>query len=448
MKPLNRRTLLRGAGGVAVALPFLDAMWPARAQAQAARPKRFFVMTGVNGVTTNTWFPTGGEKDFTLGASMAAFEPLKANLIIPDGLTKMQRGTTDGTAHGRGAASAISGWTSGGKNGIADGASIDQVLANAIGAGTKVKSLIMGNKVYNYHFFTDGPKQVHPVEPDPKKNFDRLFTGFTAPAATGGGAPDPAATANAADLARLRAREKSILDSAIEQYRKLSVKVGASDRQRLEKHLGAIRQVEIQLNNAATGTASASKSCSKPQDPGVAADPYQAVGKSNMDLCALAFACDLTRVGGMQWISHNTVFNWLGATQQHHPLSHSHGSAAVDAQLTKIVAWHAEQAAAFLTQLKSFPEGEGTVFDNTVFMWTQDQSVGSHKFDRGPILIAAGKFPLATGGTLQTGRYVKVPGGTPHTSILQAITMAVANVKMPVFGGWDKGPLAGLMSSA
>jgi len=90
----------------------------------------------------------------------------------------MQRGTTDGTAHGRGAASAISGWTSGGKNGIADGASIDQVLANAIGGGTKVKSLIMGNKVYNYHFFTDGPRQVHPVEPDPKKNFDRLFTGF------------------------------------------------------------------------------------------------------------------------------------------------------------------------------------------------------------------------------------------------------------------------------
>jgi hypothetical protein len=445
MKTLDRRTLLRGAGGVAIALPFLDAMWPARARAQATRPKRFFVMTGVNGVTTNTWFPTGGEKDFTLGASMAPLEPFKANLIIPDGFTKMQRGTTDGTAHGRGAASAISGWTSSGKNGIADGASIDQVLANAIGGGTKLKSLITGNKVYNYFFFTDGPKQVHPVEPDPKKNFDRLFTGFTAPA--GGGAspaPDPGATA---DLARLRARDKSILDAAIEQYRKLSTRVGSADRSKLDKHLSSIRQVELQLDNAATGTASASQGCRKPEPPAAPADPYQAVGKANMDLCALAFACDLTRVAGMQWISHNTVFNWLGASQQHHPLSHSHGSAAVDAQITKIITWHAEQAAAFLTQLKSFQEGEGTVFDNTVFMWTQDQSVGSHKFDRGPILIAAGRFPLATGGTLATGRYVKVPGGTPHTSILQAITLAVANVKMPVFPGWDKGPLGGLMSS-
>jgi hypothetical protein len=119
----------------------------------------------------------------------------------------------------------------------------------------------------------------------------------------------------------------------------------------------------------------------------------------------------------------------------------------VDAQLTKIVAWHAEQAAIFLNTLKGYSEGEGTVFDNTLFFWTNEQSVGSHKFERGPFLIASGKFPLATGGTLQTGRYVKVPGGTQHTSILQAITMAVANVKMSVFPAWDKGPLAGLLTS-
>ena len=442
MKTLNRRTLLRGMGGVGVALPFLDAMWPAKAAAQNARPKRFFVMTGNNGVVTQTWFPTGGEKDFTLGASMAPLEAFKANLIIPDGPERMQRGTTDGSAHGRGAASAVSGWTSSGKNGIPDGASIDQVLANAIGASSRVKSLITGNKVYNYYFFADGPKQVHPVQPDPLKNFDRLFTGFTPP--TTSGAPDPGATA---DLARLRARDKSILDSTIEQYRKLAGKVGMNDRQRLEKHLGAIRQVEAQLNNASSAPTGAGQGCRKPDAP-VAGDPYQAVGKANLELCALAFACDITRVAGIQWISHNTVFSWVGATQQHHPLSHSHGSAGVDAQLTKIVAWHAEQAAMFLNLLKGYQEGDGTVFDNTLFYWTNEQSVGSHKFDRGPYLIAAGKFPLATGGTLQTGRYLKYPGSTPHTSILQAITMAVANMKMPVFPGWDKGPLAGLLSSA
>jgi hypothetical protein len=444
MKVLDRRTLLRGAGGVGIALPFLNAMWPGRARA-ATLPRRLFVMTGNNGVTTNTWFPTGAEKDFKLGESMVALEPLKSNLIIVDGVDRMERGPTDGTAHGRGAASALSGWTSSGKNGIPDGASIDQVVANAIGGGSRVKSLITGNKVYNYYFFADGPKQVHPVEPDPQKNFDRLFTGFTPPTSTGGADP-----ADAAAAARLRARDKSVLDAAMEQYRKVSQKVGVADRQRLEKHLGAIRQVEAQIGNAAGGMAAATKSCTKPPAPAPAPGPdvYQAFGKANLELTALAFACDLTRVGGLQWISHNQVFSWLGVTQQHHPLSHSHGTPAVDAQLTKIVGWHAEQAASFLTQLKGFSEGEGTVLDNTLFFWTNEQSVGSHRFNRGPFLLASGKFPLATGGILQTGRYVKYPNGTPHTSILQAITMAIANVKMPVFGGWDKGPLPGLLTGA
>ncbi len=50
MKRLDRRTLLRGAGGVGIALPFLDAMWGGhKAWAQGA-PRRLCVMTGQNGV--------------------------------------------------------------------------------------------------------------------------------------------------------------------------------------------------------------------------------------------------------------------------------------------------------------------------------------------------------------------------------------------------------------
>ena len=36
-KPLSRRTFLRGASGVALALPMLEAMRPRTARAQAAR---------------------------------------------------------------------------------------------------------------------------------------------------------------------------------------------------------------------------------------------------------------------------------------------------------------------------------------------------------------------------------------------------------------------------
>jgi hypothetical protein len=47
---------------------------------------------------------------------------------------------------------------------------------------------------------------------------------------------DPNATA---DLARLRARKKSILDATMEQYRKVAMGLGGGDKQRLEKHLGS-----------------------------------------------------------------------------------------------------------------------------------------------------------------------------------------------------------------
>ena len=437
MKTLSRRTLLRGAGGVGIALPLLDAMWGRKASAQMMVPRRLFIMLNQNGVVPGTWFPTGGEKDFQLGSALAAFQPLREHLIIPDGITKMERGTADGTAHGRGHASAVTGWTCSGKNGISDGASLDQVVANAIGGGSRIKSLMTG-RVSNYHFMHDGAKQVHFPEPDPKKNFDRLFTGFTPPA--GSGAADPGA--GAADLARLRARKKSILDATLEQYRKVALTVGGGDRQRLEKHLGAIRQVEVELGNASTTPGAAATGCTKPEAP-VSSAEYQQIGKLNLELAAMAFACDLTRVSGLQWISHGQVFDWLGSTEKHHPLAHQTGGAGADAQLSKIVAWHAEQAAAFCTKLKSFTEGPATVLDHTIFLWTNEISVGSHKFNRGPFLIASGKFPLPMGGTLQTGRLLKY-NGNPHTSLLQSIALAMGAPKMNVFPAWDKGPLSGL----
>jgi hypothetical protein len=439
MKRLSRRALLRGAGGVAIALPYLEAMMPRKAVA-ATVPRRLYVMTGHNGTVPGTWFPTGGERDFKLSPSLAPLESLREHLIIPDGITKMQRGTMDNTAHGRGSAAAVTGWSSKGGDGIADGASIDQYVAQHIGKETRIPSLMTG-RVSNYHFFHDGPRRVHYPEPNVQKNFDRLFASFTPPT-PGGGAPDPAA---AADLAKLRARKKSILDAAREQYGKVSGQLGPTDKRRLEVHADAIRKLEIEIDNAAKAPMGSTASCGKPPTPQAIADTdYQNNGKINLDLAAMAFACDLTRVSGYQWTSHGAIFSWLGINEKHHPLAHKTGNAAADAQLTKIVTWHVEQVAAFLTKLKSFTEGSTTVLDNTIFLWTWSVSVGSHKFNRGPFLIASGKFPLPMGGTLQTGRLLKYDGN-PHTQLLQSIAMAmgVPN-KMPVYPEWDKGPIPNL----
>ena len=136
MKPtMSRRTLLRGASGVAIALPFLEAMLPRRAYA-AAMPKRLFSFFNENGVVGSAWFPTGTEKDFQLNVIHKPLEPWKSNLILFDGMDQLARG---GTAHMRGKCACLTGQPNTG--GRAAGISIDQAVANQISTGTAVKSV-------------------------------------------------------------------------------------------------------------------------------------------------------------------------------------------------------------------------------------------------------------------------------------------------------------------
>ncbi|HXU64921.1 MAG TPA: DUF1552 domain-containing protein, partial [Polyangia bacterium] len=79
-KPLSRRTILRGVGGAAIALPFLEAMLPRRARA-ATPPKRFVVMFSPNG-TLPSWTPSGTETNFTLSPILSPLAPHQGDLVI------------------------------------------------------------------------------------------------------------------------------------------------------------------------------------------------------------------------------------------------------------------------------------------------------------------------------------------------------------------------------
>ena len=61
---ISRRVVLRGAGGVAMTLPFLEsALWTRRAGAQAAAfPRRFMAWFLPNGMNMQTWTPVLGSQ--------------------------------------------------------------------------------------------------------------------------------------------------------------------------------------------------------------------------------------------------------------------------------------------------------------------------------------------------------------------------------------------------
>ena len=195
----------------------------------------------------------------------------------------------------------------------------------------------------------------------------------------------------------------------MEQYQRLAAQVGDGDKARLDSHATAIRSLEQSLGLLDGAPAAASAGCQKPAP--VNPTDFVTIGKAQMDLLAMALACDLTRVASLQWRSSLTAFPWVNVNAEHHILSHQTGSAGADASLTKICTWNTEQFAYLLGLLKASPDLNGTtLLDNTLVYWPNELSNGRHKLQNVPIVIATGDFTAASGQKLPTGRYLKYPG--------------------------------------
>jgi Protein of unknown function (DUF1552) len=446
MKPIARRTLLRGAAGAAIALPFLEAMLPGRAAGASAAPKRFIVMFSPNGTIASNWTPTrgatGADSDFSLSPILAPLAPHQDDLVIVQGLDQ-QGGGGDGHQNGiggmltgsplnpgpfAGVGAAPAGW--------ATGPSVDQRIADGLAAPTQLRSLELGVQVgsadnWGRMCYRAANQPLVPTD-DPAAVYASVFTDLHT---------DPAL------LARQRKRHQSILDTVGGEYTRLAATLGTADRQRLAEHLNAVRELESRLttdlvvNNAA---------CSDPPVTQIASqanDSFPAVGALQMDLLTMALACDLTRVASLQWARSvsQVQFTWLGIPEGHHDLSHRADSdlAALD-KLTRINTWYASQLASLIQRLKSTPDGAGgTLFDGTLILWCNELAKGNtHSRLAAPYVLAGG-----AGGALRTGRYLSYEGQSlPHNNLLVSLLNALG-IPDTSFGksDWCSGALSGFL---
>lgn len=447
MSRISRRTLLRGAFGTAIALPFLNIMQP-RGRASSTFPKRLLIWFTPDGSIHENWVPTGTTNNFTLSRILAPLQPYQSSLVVVDGL-KDQVGDysqVPGDDHQKGMGTMLTGvhllngTQQGGCStcpaaGLAGGISIDQAVANVIGTSTKFKSLELGvqsgsSGVWAYSNYTAANAPL-PLDNDPHSVFTRVFG-------------DLGVDANA--LARLRAERKSVLDAVSDSYTALAARLGSDDKAKIDMHLSNIRDLEVRLT---TPGATVGGSCAKPMDPGkldfMNNDNFPTIGKLQMDLMVMAFACDLTRVGTIQW--ENSVgdvrFTWLGTgiTRGHHDMSHDGDSVAQTVEwLTQINVWYSQQLAYFLGQLKKIPEGSGTMLDNTLVFWCNELARGNaHSHDPMPYLLAGG-----AGGALKGGRFLQYKGES-HNDLLTSIGN-IMGAPMSKFGDTNfcAGPLANL----
>ncbi|HEX3593856.1 MAG TPA: DUF1552 domain-containing protein [Polyangiaceae bacterium] len=446
---LSRRTLLRGAGGIAIGLPFLEIMarsGRAKADPQSI-PQRFVVFFSPNGNIRENWTPTGTETDFKLSTILAPLAPFQDKLIVFDGIDNEAAKHGVGDDHMRGMGTMLtgtellSGTTQGGccePAGLAGGVSVDQKIAQKIGSTTKFSSVEFGvqakssGTVWGYTAYSDSNVPL-PPENNPTNVFNRVFADVGA---------------NQSALAKIAAERKSVLDAVSASYSALSPKLGATDKQKVDLHLSQIRDLETRL----TATTDVGASCVKPTSPTIDFnnnDKFPDVGKLQIDLMVMALACDLTRVASIQWENSvgGTRFSWLGMDRGHHDMSHD-GDDNTDtvSKLTQINTWYSQQLAYMMTAMSKIPEGSGTMLDHTLIFWVNELSRGNvHSHPNMPFLLAGGT--AAAPQPLTMGRFLQYPDSPTikHNDLMVSL-LNVFGIPDKTFGNpaYCSGPLAKL----
>lgn len=439
MKRLSRRHVLRGATGLAFALPFLEALAPRAARAQqAAPPKRFIGLYHPNGVFTPNWFPTGDETNFTLGPIHQALTPWKSRLLFTGGIDMKVAVSGPGEQHQRGIGALLTGASldmgtfvgnDGSRAGYALGPSVDQVLVPLVGQGTRIPSLQLGviAKLANVAGVVSYRAANQPLLPqnNPQLTFRTLFMDAGTPPS---------------EVEKLRLRRKSVLDTVKSQLATLKKSVSTADQQRLEEHATLVRDLEQRLTALPPGT------CAQPTDPGVLEYEREAeipnVTRLQVDLLMLALRCDITRVATLMFsdaMNHITMPH-LNIGSDLHNLTHYADGDPTRAQVGTRDTWQAGVLAGMLQELSNITEADGsTALDHTLVFWGSDVSRGNvHAHDNMPFVLAGG------GAGFRMGRYVTWQGAF-HNDLLVSIVKGFGG-SATTFGNpsFCTGPLSNL----
>jgi hypothetical protein len=415
-KPWTRRRFLRAAGITAAGalLPFVPSL---RASAYAPARRLVLFSTG-NGTWLPNWRSNGPGSAFTHDAPLPALEgpilsPLERHrdrVILLDGLDL--RGAflpTANDVNNRGHSSPTVLWTGApgespdaaaavGENPAAwaDGASVDQLVAQRFTGATRFDSLVMSTSearrltdhtIYHYR----GPDQPVTPERDPRALFERLWGSVVGPTA------DEAAAAR-----RLRERG-SVVSLLRGEMTRLRSELADVDRDRLDHHLEGLDALEREL-------AAPAVSCEAPESPG-GASGHPRMLNAFFDIVQHAFQCDLTRVACVAFGGEtgNNTIDWLpgrsfGFHSRSHDLRDTNNSVRDGAisDYTALNEWWTEQFAGLMDRLSSSPGAE-QVLDDTIAAWGMGMSHGGfHSSVNPPFVLVQG-----VNGPWRTGRYLR-----------------------------------------
>ena len=416
-KHLNRRTLLKGAGA-AVALPLLDAMVPA-ATAQsltAAAPKlRFGTVYVPNGIFPADWHPEQVGKDFAFKRVM---QPIEANrdyvttisrLKSPEGRQDMggiHMGASAAFLNGAGPLS-----ENGNFNQLRSKKSVDQYIADAIAGDTPIRSLEVGTEDmgtsagacdnYPCLFFATmawyDDESPLPVAISPQATFERMFG-------------DPGTAEQR--LQRLETK-RSMLDSVLDESKRLERMLGSGDRALLDEYMTNIRRIEDQIQRL---SARSNVIANTEGGPVGIPEDFDAHMTVTYDLMHLAWQGDMTRVFSFM-TGHEASgrsYAHIGVNEPHHNVTHHKNTEESIERYSRITNYQMQKFAAFVEKLRTTPDGDGNLLDSALLYFGAGMSNGlEHDRHNVPALLVG-----RAGGRLQGNRHIQAPVDEPTSNLL------------------------------
>jgi hypothetical protein len=423
---VSRRALMKTFAGLGAVASWRGLLREAFAQ-PAPVPPRFVVMSNPHGCAPDFWRPrapgggaagvTGWTLDFDPDSSLGPLEKHKDSLVVIEGLDLTCNYTVTPilTGHNGGFVAPLTGRHSRGEKEsvVTTGPSIDYALAK-----------LMRTRPFNYKplgyagnqngiSFDEAGVQV-PFEYELPKTYQTWFGALPTP-----GTPDPGPPVESA-------AQTSVLGYLNQRARILRGRLAGPERLKLEAHLDALGLIEQRIQAAA---ASRPIDCRRPDAPRARpmdASYYAGVLTTSIELAARMFACNLTRVANLM-IDVGATMPWagLGTAKVHDDIAHGYRPNDPESgrRLSKVQRWYATQVSYLIDLLKSIPEGNGTVYDNTIILWTNELGdPARHMNNNVPFVLAGG------GGKYPKGRFLQFGTGPeyrdpqdPHTRLLTSL---------------------------
>ncbi|WP_437595392.1 DUF1552 domain-containing protein [Sorangium sp. So ce590] len=457
---INRRAFLR-AGGVAIALPFLEGLPSRSAWAADSAPVFSLYIVAACGVVGNRFFPekTGPLTTDGLAAmtdkATHVLAPHAANLLFIRGINFPMGGPSN-CGHAQGLCQALTARPAqgGGKTASSGGVSADMVIANLVNdGGAEPLTLYAGNRKNGYiaeriSFKGGGAGQVRSADDNPYTLYSKLV-GLSNSGGDSGGSL-------AEELIRSRKSVNDFVGEELNSLMRMSA-LSSADKQRLQQHFDSIRDTEVTMGEMggactqaglATSELEALKSGFAFKTNGMIED----VAKLHLELVALAFACNFNRVATLQHgdgtdqtkyaVPANAGLGW-----PFHHISHRVQSDAASGSNPTAEQAHAEidvlRMQTLLHGLDQF-KARG-LFDKSIIMWTNHVADGpSHSFRNVPTIIAGNG-----GSYLKQAEFIDA-GNVTNNRLFNGLIAAAVRDKTEWtenFGeGQGSGPIDGMLA--